>query len=354
MATCYYNETMMFFYNLSSNMSGSEDNIFEKTFYIGLSFGIICCFFIFLFNAMIIIAVVQTRRFHFPFYYLLANLAAADIFASLAYVFLMFHTGSVSRKLTVQWYFLRQALLDVSFCASLYSLLVIAVERYFSVMKMRLHSNLSKRRVTCLILAIWGTAIFMATIPNMGWNCICHISTCSSLAPIYSRSFLTFWALFNLSTFCIIIMIYLRIYTYVKKKTLNLMSHTTGSIKRSKMPMKLIKTIVTVLGAFIFCWTPGLIVVLLDGIHCTNCNVLTVKIWVLLLALTNSLMNPIIYSYKDPEMWHVIKHMLHASCGSKVETEQDTLKSTSNRHSAISENAEMGTDRHHLQKGPQS
>ncbi|XP_041063468.1 lysophosphatidic acid receptor 3-like [Carcharodon carcharias] len=352
MATCYYNETMLFFYNLNGNKSGSEDNIFEKTYYVGLGFGILCCLFIFLCNAMIIIAVARNRRFHFPFYYLLANLAAADIFASLAYVFLMFHTGHVSRTLTVHQYFLREALLNVSFCASLYSLLVIAVERYFSVMKMRLHSNLSERRVTCLVLAIWGTAIFMAAIPNMGWNCICNISTCSSLAPIYSRSFLIFWALFNLCTFFIIVMMYLRIYIYVRKKTLNLMSHTTGSIKRGKMPMKLIKTIVTVLGAFIFCWTPGLIVVLLDGIRCTSCNVLTVKIWVLLLALTNSLMNPIIYSYKDPEMWHVIKQMLFLGCGDKVEMDQVTLKSTSNRHSVVSEHTDLGADRHQLQSGP--
>ncbi|XP_038649564.1 lysophosphatidic acid receptor 3 [Scyliorhinus canicula] len=343
METCHYNKTMQYFYNLSS--SGSSENFAGKTYDIALGFGIICCLFIFLCNLMIVIAVVRTRQFHFPFYYLLANLAAADIFASLAYVFLMFHTGRVSRTLTVQQYFLRQALLDVSFCASLYSLLVIAVERYFSVIKMRLHSNLSKRRVICLIVAIWGTAIFMSTIPNMGWHCICHTVACSSLAPIYSRSFLIFWASVNLSTFCVIVMIYLRIYTYVRKKTLNLMSHTTGSIKRSKMPLKLIKTIVTVLGAFIFCWTPGLMVVFLDGVNCTSCKVLAAKIWVLLLALTNSLMNPIIYSYKDPEMWHVIRRMLLGGCGSKVEMERDALKSTSNRHSAISENVESGIDR---------
>ncbi|XP_072430941.1 lysophosphatidic acid receptor 3-like [Chiloscyllium punctatum] len=349
MVTCHYNKTMNFFYNLTTS---SEVQEWSVRYYLGLGFGIVCCLFIFLCNTMIVIAVIRNRRFHFPFFYLLANLASADIFASLAYVFLMFNTGPVSRTLTVHRYLLREALLNVSFCASLYSLLVIAIERYLSVIKMRLHSSLSKRRVTLLVLVIWGTAVFMATIPNMGWNCICDISTCSSLAPIYSRSFLIFWALFNLFMLGFVVIIYLRIYIYVRKKTLNLMSHTTGSIKRNKMPMKLIKTIVTVLGAFVFCWTPGLVVVLLDGLCCSSCHLLSVKIWVLLLALTNSLMNPIIYSYKDPDMWHVIKQMLCIACRNKIEVEQDTLRSTSHRQSVVSENADLSISHAQLQVKP--
>uniref|UniRef100_UPI00398E9164 lysophosphatidic acid receptor 3 n=1 Tax=Pristiophorus japonicus TaxID=55135 RepID=UPI00398E9164 len=350
MGACHYNESMGFFYNLSSNVSGEAFSVCSR--YVGLVFGTICCLFIFLCNAMIIIIVVRNRKFHYPFYYLLANLAAADVFASSAYVFMMFHTGELSRTLTVHRYFLRQALLDISFSASVDSLLVIAVERYSSVMKMQLHSNLSKRRVSCLILAIWAAAVVMGTIPNMGWNCICDIGSCSSLAPIYSRSFLLFWALFNLSAFCVIIAIYLRIYIYVRKKTKSMSSHTTGSIKRNKMPMKLIKTIMTVLGAFIFCWTPGLVVVLLDAISCDRCDVLSVKKWVLLLALTNSLMNPIIYSYKDREIWKSIKQMLCHGFKQKTEMERDGLKSNSIRQSVVSENGTLDKDHYRPQSVP--
>ncbi|XP_067845903.1 lysophosphatidic acid receptor 3 [Heptranchias perlo] len=337
---CYYNKSMDFFYNLHSN--DSDDSIKKSNLYIAFVFGSLCCLFIFLSNALVIIAVVRNRRFHFPFYYLLANLAAADFFAGIAYVFLMFHTGQTSRTLTVYRYFLRQGLLDTSFSASVDSLLVIAVERYCSVMKMQLHSNLSKRRVSCLILGIWVAAIVMGALPNMGWNCICNISTCSVLAPTYSRSFLVFWALFYLFAFFIIIAIYLRIYIYVKKKTRNLSAHTTGSIKRNKMPMKLVKTIMTVLGAFILCWTPGLVLVLLDGLHCTSCDLLFLKKWVLLLALINSLMNPIIYSYKDNEIWQSLKQMICYGFRNKTEIDRETSKSASNRQSVTSENGDLG------------
>lgn len=64
------------------------------------------------------------------------------------------------------------------------------------------------------------------------------------------------------------------------------------------------------LGAFVICWTPGLIVLLLDGLNCEKCDVLKFKRWLLLLAVLNSVMNPIIYSYRDEEMWTTIKNLM--------------------------------------------
>lgn len=58
------------------------------------------------------------------------------------------------------------------------------------------------------------------------------------------------------------------------------------------------------------CWTPGLVVLLLDGLNCTQCGVQHVKRWFLLLALLNSLMNPVIYSYKDEDMYSTMKKMI--------------------------------------------
>ncbi|XP_029474513.1 lysophosphatidic acid receptor 3 [Rhinatrema bivittatum] len=308
MNVCHYDKRMDFFYNQSNTQT--EDDWSGAKLIVVLCFGAFFCLFIFISNALVIAAVVRNKRFHFPFYYLLANLAAADFFAGIAYVFLMFHTGPVSKTLTVHRWFLRQGLLDTSMSASLANLLVIAVERHMSVVRMRIHSNLTKRRVTCLILLIWAIAIFMGAVPTLGWNCICNITTCSSLAPIYSRSYLTFWTVLNLVVFFIMVVVYLRIYTYVKRKTTVLSPHTSGSISRRRTPMKLMKTVMTVLGAFVVCWTPGMVVLLLDGLNCTQCRVQQVKRWFLLLALLNSVMNPIIYSYKDDEMWRTLKRMI--------------------------------------------
>ncbi|ELW65381.1 Lysophosphatidic acid receptor 3 [Tupaia chinensis] len=70
------------------------------------------------------------------------------------------------------------------------------------------------------------------------------------------------------------------------------------------------ENITTFRGAFVVCWTPGLVVLLLDGLNCTQCDVQHVKRWFLLLALLNSVVNPIIYSYKDEDMYGTMKKMI--------------------------------------------
>ncbi|KAJ8376402.1 hypothetical protein SKAU_G00069820 [Synaphobranchus kaupii] len=304
---CYYNKSMNFFYN---NSDHKQDSWNSSNLIIVQCFGSVFCCFILFSNAVVIAAVITNKKFHYPFYYLLANLAASDFLAGLAYVYLMFNTGQVSRQLSVRMYFFRQGLLDASLSASLTNLLVIALERYISVMNWKVHSNLTKRRVTFLIVLVWAISIFMGAVPSLGWNCICNLDQCSKLAPIYSRSYLIFWSVSNLVLFLVMVSIYLKIYMYVKRKTTVLSPHTSGSINRKRTPIKLIKTVMTVLGAFVICWTPGLVVLLLDGLHCQGCELMGFKRWLLLLAVLNSVMNPIIYSYKDEEMWLTFKNLM--------------------------------------------
>ncbi|XP_017262559.1 lysophosphatidic acid receptor 3 [Kryptolebias marmoratus] len=306
--TCHSNESMGFFYN----KSGQEDRGSQTQLILQVGGSIFCCF-ILVSNSMVIAAVITNKRFHYPFYYLLSNLAASDFLAGIAYIYLMFNTGAVSRTLTVKQYFIRQGLLDVSLSASLANLLVIALERYISVMKWKVHSNLTKRRVVLLIILVWAISIFMGAVPRLGWNCICDISQCSRLAPIFSKSYVVFWSVSNLVVFLIMVAIYLRIYIYVKRKISTMEQHTNGSFNRKKTPIKLIKTVMVVIGAFVICWTPGLVILLIDGL-CQSCNVIKLKPWLLLLAVANSVMNPCIYSYKDKEMWLTLKNLSRCIC----------------------------------------
>ncbi|EPQ03671.1 Lysophosphatidic acid receptor 1 [Myotis brandtii] len=62
-------------------------------------------------------------------------------------------------------------------------------------------------------------------------------------------------------------------------------------------------------GAFIICWTPGLVLLLLD-VCCPQCDVLAYEKFFLLLAEFNSAMNPIIYSYRDKEMSATFRQIL--------------------------------------------
>ncbi|KAI5623612.1 lysophosphatidic acid receptor 2b isoform X2, partial [Silurus asotus] len=71
--------------------------------------------------------------------------------------------------------------------------------------------------------------------------------------------------------------------------------------------------VLRVSGCFVVCWTPGLVLLLLDGVKC-NCGVLKVEKFCLVLAELNSMMNPIIYSYRDQDMRRTFKHILCCLC----------------------------------------
>lgn len=171
-----------------------------------------------------------------------------QIFSSgLAYLHLMFHTGPWTIRLSQYQWFVRQGLIDTSLTASVLNLLAIAMERHQTIFNMQLHSEMSTRRVFIIIFFIWMVSIIMGLFPTMGWNCLCDLERCSTMAPLYSRSFLVFWALINLITFSIMVAIYTRIFFYVRHKSRQMSEHTTPTRHRETV-LGLMKTVSMILG----------------------------------------------------------------------------------------------------------
>ncbi|KAK7895233.1 hypothetical protein WMY93_020558 [Mugilogobius chulae] len=188
---CYYNETIAFFYNRSGKYLATDWNAVSR---LVMGLGITVCIFIMLANLLVMVAIYVNRRFHFPIYYLMANLAAADFFG----------------------------LIDTSLTASVANLLAIAIERHITVFRMQLHTRMSNRRVVVVIVIIWTMSIVMGAIPSVGWNCICSLRSCSNMAPLYSNSYLVFWAVFNLVTFVVMVTLYAHIFVYVRQRTMRM------------------------------------------------------------------------------------------------------------------------------------
>lgn len=308
---CYYNKSVKFFYE----NSGKNISSFWRTRdYIVVTLGMTVCIVVILSNILVMASIVINRRFHFPIYYLLGNLAAADLFAGISYLFLMFHTGPWTIKLSKYKWFVRQSLIDTSLTASVINLLAIAVERHQTIFTMQLHSSMTRRRVLLLIAGIWAVAILMGLVPTMGWHCLCDLDNCSTMAPMYSRDYLVFWAVLNLITFFIMVAVYARIFWYVRRKSQGMSAHTTGQAKHKETVENLMKTVVMILGAFVVCWTPGLVVLLLDGLNCEECRVLRYEKYCLILAECNSFVNPIIYSFRDRDMRRTFRKILCYFC----------------------------------------
>ncbi|KAM4534716.1 lysophosphatidic acid receptor 2a [Fundulus diaphanus] len=319
--SCYHNETVVFFYQRVGKEIRREWNLRDAVV-IGL--GLTVALLVVLANLMVMVAIFMNRRFHFPIYYLLGNMAAADLFAGLSYANLMLNTGPRTKDLTMKLWYIRGALIDVSLTASVANLLAVAVERHQTITTMQLHSNMTKRRVVLLIISIWVAGIIMGLVPSQFWNCECDLEDCSSVAPLYSRRFLIFWAVLNLLSFFIMLVIYARIFFYVKRQSRHTSSHTSEA--HNQTIINLMKTISMVLGAFVICWTPGLIILLMDGVLENDKSPANrYEKYCLAIAECNSLVNPIIYTLRDAEMRRTFKSILCCLCRKGVDQQREPL-----------------------------
>uniref|UniRef100_UPI00358F2B82 lysophosphatidic acid receptor 1-like n=1 Tax=Myxine glutinosa TaxID=7769 RepID=UPI00358F2B82 len=334
---CHHNEPIAFFYNASKKPLSEKWTSQAK---LAMALGIFMSIFAVMTNMLVMAAIYRNRRFHFPIYYLIANLAAADFLAGLSYFYLAFNTGPQTKNLSVNEWMFRQGLIDTCLTASVANLLAIAIERHVTVFRMQLHSKMSARRVVVVITITWLVAILMGAIPGLGWNCICDIKSCSTIVPLYSTSYLTLWAVSNLFVFFIMLALYAHMFAYVHARAARVAGQGARlPLNIDHVTMGLLKTVGIVLGAFIVCWTPGIVILLLD-VYCEACDVLYYEKYFLAVAMANSAMNPIIYSCRDKEMCATFQWLLCCCCcrskcfdeswsimvSSSVEGEADSMK----------------------------
>lgn len=273
--TCDYSHNVTFFYNLV----GKKISVAWTTQdFVVIGLGLTVCLIVVLANLMVMAAIFMNQRFHFPIYYLLANMAAADLFAGMAYTNLMLNTGPWTSTLSKEQWYIRGALIDISLTASVANLLAVAVERHQTIITMQLHSKMTKRRVVLLIVCIWAVAIIMGLVPSTIWNCECDLDDCSTVAPLYSRRFLVFWAVLNLLTFFIMVATYTRIFIYVRYQSQYASQHSS-EMQHSQTVVNLMKTISMVLGEFFVCDHP----LLFGHLQCNVFNVCFIVSYCILL-----------------------------------------------------------------------
>ncbi|KAF3852939.1 hypothetical protein F7725_006294 [Dissostichus mawsoni] len=115
------------------------------------------------------------------------------------------------------------------------------------------------------------------------------------------------------------------------------MSQHTSQMRHRETVFNLMKTVSMILGCFVMCWTPALVVLLLDGLGCERCKVLRYEKYCLVLAECNSFVNPIIYSFRDKDMRRTFKEILCFLCrrgdgdGDKIPSSGCTLTRWSTR-----------------------
>ncbi|XP_036396047.1 sphingosine 1-phosphate receptor 5b [Megalops cyprinoides] len=276
---------------------------------------LVICLLIVLENAVVLVAIWRNKKFHLPMYYLLGNLTLSDLLAGFTYMVNILMSGPNTMKLTPLMWFLREGGVFITLAASIISLLAIAIERHVTMVNMKPYHGAKRGRMFALIGASWVLSVLLGVLPVMGWNCLGHLPECSTVLPLYSKSYILFCISVFSAVLLSIVVLYVRIFRIVKSNTQRLGSLRKGLARKSQKYMALLKTVTIVLGVFIACWLPLFVLLLLDFCcQVRGCSVLFKADYFLGIAMVNSLLNPIIYTLTSKDMRRAIIKLLCRHC----------------------------------------
>ncbi|XP_052558609.1 sphingosine 1-phosphate receptor 4 [Tympanuchus pallidicinctus] len=296
-------------YNFSGKLTNrpSQD---EGMGLIRTIFVIVSCAII-LENLLVLLAVLRCLRARRWVYSCIASITVSDLLAGIAYLSNLCLSGKKTFQLSPQLWFLREGILFIALAASTFSLLVTAIERYSAMVRPIAENEASKTlRLRGLIVFCWLLAFVIGLLPLLGWNCLCDFSTCSTLLPLYSKNYI----LFSVVMFSIILLgiigLYISIFQLVQAS-----SRQTTSRHSRKRSLRLLKTVLMILGTFIICWSPLFALMLFD-VFCEthSCMQLHSLDWTLAMAMLNSGINPIIYSLRSVEVRRAVCSLLCCCC----------------------------------------
>uniref|UniRef100_A0A8C4WJP5 Sphingosine-1-phosphate receptor 5 n=1 Tax=Gopherus evgoodei TaxID=1825980 RepID=A0A8C4WJP5_9SAUR len=271
------------------------------------------CALIVLENLVVLLAIWRNKKFHSPMFYLLGNLTLSDLLAGLAYTANIAMSGATTLQLTPLLWFLREAGVFITLAASVFSLLAIAVERHITMSRRKPHHSDKKARMFLLVGATWAASVLLGLLPILGWNCLDRLDNCSTVLPLFSKSYILFCITVFLAILVSITVLYARVFRMVKGSSPRLGTLRKGMLKRSQKYMALLKTVTIVVGTFVACWLPLFLLLLLDvwcEVQAQACRVLYKADYFLGLAMINSLLNPIIYTLTSKDLRRAILKLL--------------------------------------------
>ncbi|XP_049914938.1 trace amine-associated receptor 1-like [Epinephelus moara] len=251
-------------------------------------------------NLLVIISIIYFKQLHTPTNSLILSLAVADLLVGVV-VFPLSMAFSLSSCLHYEHLFCKvRDSFDVTLStASILNLCCISIDRYYAVCQpLTYRTKINVKVVVVMILVSWSVSVLVAIgflIPGLNHekcddNCFIDLLLAQILGPIFS---------FYLPVI-IMLCIYLKIFLVAQRQARSIRNTTCQSTKCGatvgKNERKATKTLATVMGVFLMCWTPFFLCFtfqLLDNVLVPLPLFETLN-W---LTLSNSMLNPFIYAF---------------------------------------------------------
>ncbi|XP_026197579.1 trace amine-associated receptor 1-like [Anabas testudineus] len=251
-------------------------------------------------NLFIIISIIYFTQLHTPTNSLILSLAVADLLVGIL-VFPFSTRFTVSSCLYHENSFCKaRSSFDATLStASVLNLCCISIDRYYAVCHpLTYRTKMNFHVVVIMILVSWTVSVLVAVgflVAGLHYEkceaaCLRDVLLANILGPIFA---------FYLPVI-IMLCIYLKIFLVAQRQARSIRNITCQSTKSgatvSKMERKATKTLATVLGGFLMCWTPFFLCFsfqLLNNVSIPAAVYETLN-W---FALSNSMLNPFIYAF---------------------------------------------------------
>uniref|UniRef100_A0A803Y698 G-protein coupled receptors family 1 profile domain-containing protein n=1 Tax=Meleagris gallopavo TaxID=9103 RepID=A0A803Y698_MELGA len=200
-------------------------------------------------------------------------------------------------------------LLLAAFSASVCSLLAITVDRYLSLYNALTYHSERTLGFTCgAVLLMWLLCLGVGLLPPLGWHCLRDQSACSVLRPV-TKDNAAVLAVTFLLLFALMMQLYLQICKIAFRHAQQIaVQHQFIATAQATSTRKGLSTLSLILGTFALCWIPFAIYSLV-----ADSSYPAVYTYSLALpAACNSLINPIIYAFRNPD---IQKSLWLACCG---------------------------------------
>ena len=260
-------------------------------------------------NSLVIASVVKFEYLRTVPNIFIANLAVADIMAGIMSTPILYALTYLQRRTTYCYIFIYVG--AIPFFASISSLLLIALDRTIYIAKPFFYQNCMTAR-GAVLLSVWGwvSAIFFSTWPlilpavRVKGKCGIEIFVNNKTVSI------TNMIMFGICTI-LLVTLYGIIGYIARKQTRRIVAEAASTNIGQKIECRVVKTMALILGIFYLSWGPYLLVCLalydLDNSPAWLVSLLDVTT---LLGISNSLMNPIVYTCRDQGFRKAFKILL--------------------------------------------
>lgn len=258
--------------------------------------GSVICFVTVTGNLLVIISIIYFKQLHTPTNYLILSLAMADLLVGAVALFFNMAVSVESCSFLGDLTCKMRRSFDISLMtASILNLCCISIDRYYAVCKpLTYRAKINGQIVLIMILITWSvSALSGFGIMFIGFkNYVCEDRCFIFNMPNsnFAGSVFSFYL-----PVIIMLCIYMKIFFAAQRQARSIQimkSRATFSKKESKAT----KTLATVMGVFLFCWSPFFLSVTLNPVvdYKVPSSLSETFIW---LGWSNSMLNPFVYGF---------------------------------------------------------